>query len=105
MWMGKSFRLMKYDFPVTINFTYKRIFIKIFDPFFYMKSEKVLNVPKYEVRIQPGAYANVNLQAEYIETIRRPENPCEESTNYSFTNCVKVLRQFKILFLNLFRIL
>ena len=57
-----------------------------------MESEKVLNIPFYAVELKPGDYATVNLQAEYIEAIRRPENPCEEASKYSFTKCVKVLR-------------
>ena len=96
MWMGKSFKLTNYIFPTsgtfTIDFQYKRIFVDIFDPIFYMNSEKVLNVPMTNVRMQPGDHATLNLQVEYIETIRRRENPCEESSDYSFTKCVKVFR-------------
>ena len=83
MWMGKSFTLKKYDFPTAgaleINFQYKRIIVKIIDPQFYMESEKVFNIPLYAVELKPGDYATVNLQAEYIEAIGRPENPCEEA--------------------------
>ena len=100
--MGKSFKLIKYDFPtdvaLEINFQYKRIFVEIIDPLFYMNSEKVLNIPSYEVRLQPGDYATVNLQAEYIEAISRPENPCEEAPKYSFTKCVEVLRNENLVF-------
>ena len=103
MWMGKSFTLIKYDFPAAgaleINFHYKRICVQIIDPLFYMESEKVLNIPLYEVELKPGDYATVNLQAEYIEAIGRPENPCEEASKYSFTKCIKVLRNENLAFL------
>ena len=103
MWMGKSFTLIKYDFPLAgaleIDFHYKRIFVQIIDPLFYMESEKVLNIPLYEVELKPGDYATVNLQAEYIEAIGRPENPCEEASKYSFTKCIKVLRNENLAFL------
>ena len=96
MWMGKSFKLTNYIFPKSgtfvINFHYKNIFVEIFDPHFYMRTEKVLNVPLIQVKMKPGDYATVNIQADYIETTRRPGNPCEESSDYSFTNCVKVMR-------------
>ena len=102
MWIGKSFPLIKYDFPVAgalnFNFQYKRIFVEIIDPLFYIYSEKVLNIPSYEVRLKPGDYATVNLQAEYIEAISRPENPCEEAPKYSFTKCVEVLRNENLVF-------
>ena len=95
MWMGKSFTLIKYDFSTSgifqIDFQYKRIIVEIFDPHLYIKSEKVLNIPSYVIKLQPGDVATVNLQAEYIETIRRPKNPCEEASKYSFTKCVKVI--------------
>ena len=98
--MGKSFALIKYDLstsgPLQIDFQYKKIVVEIFDPHFYIKSEKVLNIPSYEVKLQPGDAATVNLQAEYIETVRRHDNPCEEASKYSFTKCVKVMRNDKV---------
>ena len=93
MWMGKTFTLTKYRFPsvgvFSLNFQHKKVSVEIFDSRFYMQSEKILNIPKTKVRMHPGEYTTLNLQAEYLETIKKPGNPCEESDSYSFTNCVK----------------
>lgn len=57
-------------------------------------TDKDLTIPKYRIVIQPGESAAINLQAKYVEMMNRPEQPCEDSGVYSFTDCVEVGSKF-----------
>ena len=97
-WLGKSYVLKNYKMPLSkyleFYFHRKRIRIDIFDPNFYLYTDKDLTIPKYRIVIQPGECAAINLQAKYVEMMNRPEQPCEDSGVYSFTDCVEVGSKF-----------
>ena len=97
-WLGKSYVLKNYKMPLSkyleFYFHRKRIRIDIFDPNFYLYTDKDLTIPKYRIVIQPGESAAINLQAKYVEMMNRPEQPCEDSGVYSFTDCVEVGSKF-----------
>ena len=96
-WLGKKYSLTKYEFPLDrplfIPLINDRVWIEIFDPDFYVDSEKFMTVPKYKLILEPNTSVQIDIKAEYFEMLNTPSKPCNDSSQYSFTKCVKVKQE------------
>ena len=94
-WLGKKYILKKYKLPsnepLYFPFSNERMWIEIFDPEFYIDSEKFMTIPRIKFMIQPKTWVQINLKAEYYEMLDRPSKQCKGSSEYSFSKCVKVI--------------
>ena len=66
------------------------MWVEIIDPEFYFDSEKIMAIPRVRFLIQPETVVQINIKAEYYEMLDRPSKPCNSSSEYVFTKCVKV---------------
>ena len=93
-WLGKKYILKSYKLPfnkpMEFPFINERMWVEIFDPEFYFDSEKIMGIPRVRFLIQPETVVQINLKAEYYEMLDRPSKPCNSSSKYVFTKCVKV---------------
>ena len=70
----------------------EEIFVEIHDGKFFMMTDKDLTIPKIRRKLDVGVGHEYwfNVAAEYVHLLDRPEQRCEDSWDYSFTQCVEV---------------
>ena len=81
---------MPFNKPLEFPFLNDRIWVEIIDPEFYFDSEKIMAIPRVRFMIQAETVVQINIKAEYYEMLDRPSKPCNSSSEYIFTKCVKV---------------
>ena len=68
------------------------IFLEIHDPNFFIYTDKDLTIPKIRRKMDLGLGHEywLNVDAEYLQLLDRPDRRCEMADQYSFTRCVEV---------------
>ena len=101
LYLGKKYTLTNYTLPtneaLSMRFQYKRVWVFLHDPDFFLQSWKDLVIPKCRFQINRGETMVVNIEAKYYELLDRPDSKCNNAEEYSFTTCIQVMKYLRII--------
>ena len=92
---GKTYTATNYSIDyqkfLDIAFTPGRtIAVDIYDPKFFLPSDKVLTIPGLRSYLKPGLEYWANTVAVLYSLLDRPGHRCQGDRQYSFTQCIEV---------------
>lgn len=67
-----------------------RVWVELYDPKFIVMTEKYLTIPRLLIMLKKNTETWVYIQVEKIHNLRKSDEDCIESPDYSFTSCIEV---------------